>query len=98
MRTDVCVVCSPEVHDAAKIPGEVAGRHVEGSWSGCGHGLRWCGDLASAGVVWPDVSEYLSSCPFPPVAAGGCSPITRPTAVRWLNGMRRSRIDVTGRG
>jgi hypothetical protein len=49
-------------------------------------------------VVWPDVSEYLSSCPFPPVAAGGCSPITRPTAVRWLNGMRRSRIDVTGRG
>jgi len=98
MRMDVCVVCSPEVHDAAKIPGEVAGRYGEGSRSGCGHGLRWCGDLESADVVWPDVSEYLSNCPFLPLAAGGRTDIIRPTAVRWLNRRRRSRIEVTGRG
>ncbi|MEY3228479.1 MAG: hypothetical protein RLZZ536_3098 [Planctomycetota bacterium] len=60
MRMDVCVVCFPEVCDAAKIPGEVAGRYVEGSRGGCGHGLRWCGDLASAGVVWRDVTGNVS--------------------------------------
>ena len=51
MRMDVCVVCFPEVSDAAKIPGEVvdtlkaagAGAATGGVGAGIWRLLVWCG-------------------------------------------------------